>query len=81
MLETFGWIGSILAIVGATLNARCLRIGFFFYMASNIILVSVGYCKHEMYNVTLFSIFLVIAIYGYVVWGKKRPGDSGGSHG
>jgi hypothetical protein len=41
-------------------------------MASNIILMSVGWYKGEMYNVCLFTSFLMIACYGYVQWGKRQ---------
>jgi len=73
MIEAIGWAGSLLAIMGACLNARCLRVGFIFYIASNIILMSVGWWKGELYNVCLFATFLLIASYGYVRWGRRRP--------
>lgn len=73
MLEIVGWIGSILAITGSCLNARALRVGFLFYIASNIVLLCVGWYKGEMYNVCLFASFLFIASYGYVRWGRQQP--------
>jgi len=70
--EMLGWLGSAFAIVGSFLNARQKRVGFLFYIISNIILIFVGFSKVEWYNVALFSVFLAISIYGYVVWGRKR---------
>lgn len=71
MLDILGWVGSILAIAGACLNARQVRGGFLLYVLSNTILVCVGWYRHEMYNVVLFTTFLIIAAYGYRTWGKS----------
>jgi len=84
MAEIFGWTGSAIAIVGAVLTARRQRVGFIFYIVSNIALISVGFMKTELYNVLLFSVFLFAAWYGYVNWGNierkenKQPGDTHG---
>jgi nicotinamide riboside transporter PnuC len=77
MTDVFGWIGSLLGVIGALLNARRNRIGFMFYIAANVILVAVGYYKNELYNVVLFAVFLAIACYGYVEWGKNTKSSKG----
>lgn len=84
MADLFGWAGSVIAIVGALLNARKVRAGFLFYIASNIALVSVGVVKGELYNVLLFSVFLVISTYGFFKWKRidqKEKRQPGGTHG
>lgn len=78
MLELIGWCGSIFAVIGACLNARGLRVGFLFYIISNIVLMTVGWYKGEVYNVYLFMSFLIIAGYGYMQWGKKIKEYCGG---
>jgi len=84
MVDILGWTGSIIAIVGAFLTAQRVRSGFIFYTVSNIILISVGIMKAELYNILLFSVFLFLAVYGYKRWGSieqdenKQPGESHG---
>jgi len=73
MIDLLGWIGSILGVTGAILNARKMRVGFVFYGVANAALIVVGILKDEWYNVSLFSVFMIIATYGYVVWGRKDP--------
>lgn len=71
MINILGWIGSIFGVTGAILNARRQRVGFIFYGVANVALVIVGILKEEWYNVILFSVFMLIAIYGYRAWGKQ----------
>lgn len=77
-VEVFGWIGSAFGITGALLNARKKRIGFLFYTVANIILVGVGFARQEWYNVALFTVFMIIALYGWVVWGSRKKEVNGG---
>ena len=84
MADILGWSGSAIAIIGALLTARRVRAGFLFYIVSNIILISVGVMKAELYNILLFSVFFFLAAYGYARWGRlereehKQPGESHG---
>jgi nicotinamide riboside transporter PnuC len=67
-MTALGWIASSLGIVGALLNARRLRCGFYFYIIANILLIYIGFSKDEMYNVVLFSVFILISSYGLFNW-------------
>jgi len=71
ILNVLGWIAAFSALVGAFLNVRRKRAGFYFYLVANTILIYVGFMRGEAYNVALFSIFVVIAIYGLCTWDKE----------
>jgi nicotinamide riboside transporter PnuC len=75
MMSIIGWVGSLFGIAGAILNAKRLRIGFVFYWIANLAMILVGVFKHEWYNVCLFSVFMAIAVYGYVSWGRGTAND------
>lgn len=68
-----GWMGSLFGVLGAILNAKRMRVGFVFYTIANVILIYVGASREEWYNVTLFSVFLGVAAYGWWEWGRKKP--------
>jgi nicotinamide riboside transporter PnuC len=66
------WIVMVISVVGTLLNARQNILCFPIWIATN--LVWVAYCvnKGTYAMATLFSVYLVIAVYGWVCWKRMK---------
>ena len=71
----FEWAGTIVAIIGAILNAKGIRGGFSFWLVANACLVTFGVLSGNWGIFTLFLIYTGTSIYGLWAWGRKGIGD------
>lgn len=66
------WVLAALAIVGAYLNARKLRSGFLFWIASNVGWVFLVDLPGKQYaRVLLLAVFTSMSAYGWWNWREK----------
>lgn len=70
-METFGWILSVLSVVGAVLNAKLHWSGFVFWLASNAGWVIYDLHAHNYPQAALFFIYFGISLYGLISWLRK----------
>jgi len=72
MMELLGIVATVLAIAGVLLNNRLNRACFILWLISNgmscLIHAVIGCWSLTVRD----AIFFVLAIQGYVLWGKKR---------
>jgi len=74
LIELFGTISTVLAIVGVLANNRCLRWCFLVWMVSNA-LSMVIHARARIRSLTVRdAIFLVLAIEGWIRWGATDGG-------
>ncbi len=72
MIELIGTIATILAIAGVVLNNRRLRVCFIIWFVSNAISLAI-HAQVGVWSLTARdAIFLILAVEGWIKWGKKR---------
>lgn len=64
------WMITMVALLGTLLNAKQDRRGFLLWMISNTGLATWNFSIGEYAQATLFSIYLVLAVYGFFTWTK-----------
>ena len=74
-LDILEIVGATLATIGAVLNARGLISGFYVWIASNLILVTINFVTHHYPQALLFVVYCGTSSYGIYQWGKHdtRP--------
>lgn len=65
------WLLTILSIIGVILNLKKKRSGFLFWIATNGAWAIVNFAKGIPEQGVLFTVYLVLAIWGYLEWGKN----------
>ena len=72
MLEVIGIIATILAVTGVVLNNRRLRVCFIIWFVSNALSLII-HAQTGVWSLTARdAIFLVLAVEGWIKWGKKK---------
>lgn len=71
LLDIAVWINTLVAIVGTFLNARQIRSGFIVWMITNGVFVGYDLYIHSYQQAALFGVYFVLAVYGWITWGKK----------
>jgi nicotinamide riboside transporter PnuC len=71
LINVFIWVNTILAIVGTFLNAKQVRFGFIIWMITNAVFVGYNICLHSFQQAALFSVYFVLAVFGWFSWGKN----------
>lgn len=71
-IQSFGWLLTIIMIIGAILNARKIRSGFIFWIISNV-----GWVFYNIYTKTYeqipaWVVLTVVTSYGWYNWGKVK---------
>ena len=74
LIQIISIIAAIFGLLGAVINARGKRFGFYAYIVGNILWIIVGFHYLNFGLVIQFFLFLVIAIYGLITWKKKGIG-------
>jgi hypothetical protein len=64
------WALVAIALIGTVMNVQMARAGFLFWIISNGGLAVVNYRRGEKAQATLFSVYLALAIWGWLAWGK-----------
>lgn len=68
-------IMSIIALFGTILNAERNKIGFLFWLVSNLYM-AIRFCVIEEYaQMVLFFVYFLLAIKGIIVWETKDKQD------
>ncbi|MFA6119552.1 MAG: nicotinamide mononucleotide transporter [Parachlamydiales bacterium] len=70
-MDIFIWANTILAIIGTYLNAKQVRLGFLVWMLTNGVFVVYNITLHSYQQAALFSVYVGLAIFGWVNWGKN----------
>ena len=69
------WIMSAVALIGTIINAERNKVGFVFWLVSNLYM-SIRFCVIGEYaQSTLFLIYFLLAIKGIAVWSEKEKKD------
>ena len=66
------WIITIIALIGTVLNAHQKRSGFLFWIVSNAGLSGYNFGIDEYAQSLLFFVYLILAIYGFINWGRPE---------
>lgn len=74
-LEILLWFNTVLAITGTFLNAKGKRISFVFWMVTNMVFVAYNLYIQSYQQAALFSVYLGLALFGWISWGKKQKAD------
>lgn len=72
MIELIGTIATVLAVTGVVLNNRRLRVCFAVWLVSNALSLLIHVDAALWSLVVRDAIFLVLAVDGWIRWGKKR---------
>lgn len=70
-LEIFLWCNTVFAILGTFLNAKRVRFGFVIWMFTNTIFVIYNIFIHCYQQASLFGVYLILAVFGWLSWGKE----------
>lgn len=62
------WLGVALGIIGAVMNAAGKKNSFWFYIASNIIFITISLLARDWQFLTLYGVYTVISAYGLFKW-------------
>lgn len=65
------WLLTVLSIIGVILNIRKKRSGFVFWIITNGIWATYNFYKDIPEQGVLFVVYLALAIYGFIDWGRK----------
>lgn len=65
------WVLTVLSIIGVILNIRKKRSGFVFWIITNAAWAVFNFAQGIPEQGTLFTVYLGLAIYGFIDWGKK----------
>ena len=71
MIELIGTIATILAITGVVLNNRRLRVCFLLWLCSNSLTLAIHAQTGIWSLVARDAIFLILAVEGWVRWGRR----------
>ena len=66
---------SIIALIGTFMNAERNKVGFAFWLVSNLYMTVRFFVIAEYAQAILFFIYFVLAIKGLFVWTKKEEND------
>jgi len=72
MIELIGTIATILAVAGVILNNRRLRLCFVLWLISNTLTLGIHAETAVWSLVARDAIFLVLAIEGWIKWGRSK---------
>jgi nicotinamide riboside transporter PnuC len=76
MIELIGTVSTILAIAGVILNNRRLRTCFLLWLISNSLSLIIHTQTGVWSLVARDGIFLILAIEGWIKWGRKSKKTS-----
>jgi len=69
--DVYLWTLTVLALIGTVLNVKQERIGFLFWMVSNMGF-TISHTLMQIYPVAvLFLVYFFLAVAGWRSWGKK----------
>lgn len=69
-MDILSWVMASVALAGTILNSRRSKLGFYFWIASNLWMSVTSIVAGLTAQGTLFFIYLILAIYGLIKWTK-----------
>ena len=72
ILESLGWIATGLSIIGVTLNIQKKVACFYFWTIANFIWIYLSYIKNDPAQTLLFTVYLILSIWGIFSWKKQK---------
>jgi len=70
--DVIGWSLTAISIFGGILNARRNRLGFIFFIASNVGWILWGIIISTYSQIPMWIVFTVISAYGLIHWKNKE---------
>jgi nicotinamide riboside transporter PnuC len=70
LFTVFGWVGTVLSLVGFYVNVKKSKWGFVLWLITDIIFAITSAATHTWYFVTLYIIYAILAVWGYRQWTK-----------
>jgi len=71
LLVIIEWAGTLCSLLGAILNARKMREGFYIWTVGNVFWIMLALSKHLYGMLTMTLVFTVINFIGIYSWKKK----------
>lgn len=62
------WLLVIIALIGTVLNIQMDRLGFLFWIVSNLGLAIVNSRGRQWAQAMLFAVYLGLAVWGWISW-------------
>lgn len=78
MWTFLSWLMSAIALAGTVMNAERNKLGFGFWVISNLYMVVRFAFIGEYAQATLFFIYFLLALRGIYVWAKKEEVENNG---
>ena len=72
--DVYLWTLTVIALAGTVLNVRQQRLGFLFWIVSNLGFAIENALRGIYPVAVLFSVYLILAVAGWFSW-KSKPGD------
>lgn len=72
------WVVTAISVVGATLNAKRLKSGFYFFLVANVAWVCYDLHIGSYAQAGLFVVLAGLSVYGIITWTKKEREKRGG---
>jgi len=70
------WVATFLSIIGAILNARRLKCGFYLWLAANGMWLTFS-LRRGLYGASLmWFVYSCICVWGIICWTKKERADA-----
>jgi hypothetical protein len=67
-LKTIEWTATVIAIIGAILNALAMKEGFYLWIVSNSLFIYFSYKNKHWGMFTIFCVYLLVSIIGIIYW-------------
>lgn len=71
-VEILMWCNTAVAVFGTYLNTKQIRFGFVLWMLTNAVFIVNNIAIKSWPQAALFSIYLGLAVLGWVSWGKRK---------
>lgn len=72
LLNLIGSIATILSILGAIINARGDKWGFYWWIVSNALWIFYAIGMHTWPQIPMYAVYIGICIYGIIEWKDKK---------
>ena len=72
-METIGYIATMVALLGVVLNVKKHPTCFVLWCVSNLTFTLINLSQNRYYEVVLFSVQFVIAVWGLYEWVIRPP--------
>lgn len=71
-LIIYGWIVTIICLVGTVLNVKKIRFCFILWTIGNLLWLALDLYNHLYSRALLDIIQLILAVWGYIAWKNEK---------